>query len=125
MKYPKTAIYLGIGILLGACQSSPIISTIAANTDADGCLSTAGFRYSALQQKCVQPFNAATFHFADNDDDTLSVYVILSDDKQLAEVFANNLARPLILQANKGGYASDDGKIRLIYAQNRWRLTGR
>ncbi|OAU95764.1 hypothetical protein AO385_0920 [Moraxella catarrhalis] len=42
------------------------------------------------------------------------VYVLLSDDRQFAEVFIGNSPQSIVLEAVKGGYLSADGKTRLI-----------
>ena len=55
-------------------------------------------------------------------DSTLAVYVIFSEDKAQAEIFAADVPQNTLLEAVKGGYASRDGKVRLMRENQRWRL---
>lgn len=95
---------------------------IGGQKDAHGCLIGAGQSYSFLKQQCVQVFDIAEIKLADPANNTLAVYGILSDDKQQVEIFAADLPENTILQAVKGGYASQDGKVRLIKTKKNWKI---
>lgn len=105
---------------LAACSSQE--PAMGEQTDAHGCLPSTGASYSFLKQQCVQWFNVADIKLADPDNDTLAVYVILSEDKTQAEVSASGLPENTILESVKGGYASKDGKIRLMKSGKQWKL---
>jgi len=53
---------------------------------------------------------------------TLALYIILAADKSQAELFGADHAESLILDSVKGGYASADGKTRLLNTQNGWSI---
>lgn len=113
-----------VGVLM-ACQSVNHSKTaIGGQTDAHGCLSSTGAMWSVLKQQCVRAFETADISLVEKiDQTTYGVYVILSEDKQKAEVFARSLPRNTILTAVKGGFVSDDGRVRLINQGKTWRLT--
>ncbi|MDH2998405.1 hypothetical protein A1D22_10380 [Pasteurellaceae bacterium LFhippo2] len=96
-----------------------------ANSDENdyGCLTSAGFTYSFLKRACVQPFEKADIRITDSTNSNYAAYVILSDDKQRAELFAVDVPRNTILQAVKGGYISDDDKIRLMKTKKSWKIS--
>lgn len=105
---------------LAACSSQE--PAIGGQTDAHGCLPSTGASYSFLKQQCVQWFNVADIKLTDPDNDTLAVYVILSDDKTQAEVSAAGLPENTILESVKGGYVSKDGKVRLMKVGKTWKI---
>lgn len=113
-----------LAAVLAACTSSPFetVPATGGDRDAHGCIVSAGYGWSALKQQCIQPFDNPDITFADPDNDTLAVYVLLSDDKSRAEVFASGVPENTILESVKGGYASRDGKIRLLREEGGWRL---
>ena len=109
---------------LAACSSQNAVQepAIGGQTDAHGCLPSTGASYSFLKQQCVQWFNVADIKLDDPDNDTLAVYVIFSDDKTQAEVSASGLPENTILESVKGGYASKDGKVRLMKSGSKWKI---
>ena len=106
---------------LSACAASSE-SSFGSDRDAHGCIGSAGYSWSALKQTCVQPWNAADIKLDDPVNSTLAVYVIFSKDKAQAEIFAADVPQNTLLEAVKGGYASRDGKVRLMRENQRWRL---
>lgn len=109
--------------LLMACQTPSPTTAIGGQTDQHGCLPSTGATWSHLKQACVQTFNVADIRLSETiDGTTYGVDVILSDDRSQAEVFAVSLPDNTILTAVKGGYVSDDGKIRLMKTTRGWRL---
>lgn len=108
-----------LSALMMACQTQPIDG----QKDKHGCITSAGFTWSVLKQQCVRAFNIADIQLSETmNDTTYDVNVILSEDKQLAEVFAVSVPKNTILQAVKGGYISDDNKIRLMNTTKGWKL---
>lgn len=109
--------------LLMACQTPKSNAPIGGQIDQHGCLPSTGATWSHLKQACVQPFNVADIRLSETiDGTTYGVDVILSDDRQQAEVFAISLPQKPILTSVKGGYISDDGKMRLVNTTQGWKL---
>ena len=106
---------------LSACQSPAL--RVGNDADAHGCRASAGETFSQLQQRCVRVFDVAEIRLPDPENATLAVYAIVSADRQTAELFWAKLPQSVLLEVVKGGYASPDGKIRLIHHQdNQWLL---
>lgn len=105
-------------------QSAAIPSAgIGGQRDTHGCLPAAGQTWSYLKQQCVQTFDVADIRFnQQKNGTTYRVDVILSDDRQQAELFAVDVAPNTILTAVKGGYVSADGRLRLLNTDRGWRL---
>lgn len=118
----KLPVLLLSASLMAACSAQTDSPMIGGEKDAHGCLSSTGASYSFLKQSCVQWFNVADIKLADPNNETLAVYVILSEDKMLAEVNAADLPENTILQAVKGGYVSKDKKVRLKKVGNEWKI---
>ncbi len=93
------------------------------DADAHGCRASAGQTFSQLRQRCVRVFADADMHLPDPENATLAVYVLLSEDRQRAELFWAKLPQPILMEAAKGGYVSKDGKICLTHhMDNQWLL---
>lgn len=118
----KLPVLLLSASLMAACSAQTDSPMIGGEKDAHGCLSSTGASYSFLKQSCVQWFNVADIKLADPNNETLAVYVILSEDKMLAEVNAADLPENTILQAVKGGYVSKDKKVRLKKVGHEWKI---
>ncbi|MDD0823459.1 hypothetical protein PTQ27_03100 [Mannheimia sp. AT1] len=112
---------LTFSTLLIACLA-PTSAIIGQEKDANGCLVSAGQSYSFLKKECVQVFNVADITLTDPENDSLAVYIIFSEDRTQAEVFASDLPENTILEAVKGGYLSKDSKIRLLKTDNYWKI---
>lgn len=109
--------------MMTACQTAQQPQRIGGDTDAHGCLTGTGATWSYLKQQCVQTFNIADIRLEEVVNGTsYGIYVILSEDKQQAEVFSVSLPKKTILKAVKGGFISDDNKIRLIKHTDGWKL---
>ncbi|AWI50730.1 hypothetical protein DDU33_04165 [Actinobacillus porcitonsillarum] len=118
----KLPVLLLSASLMAACSAQTDLPMIGGEKDAHGCLSSTGASYSVLKQSCVQWFNVADIKLTDPNNETLAVYVILSEDKMLAEVNAADLPENTILQAVKGGYVSKDKKVRLKKVGHEWKI---
>ena len=121
MKKSLSALMLSASLVACSSQSAPE-QPIGGQTDSHGCLPSTGASYSFLKQQCVQWFEVADIKLADPDNDTLAVYVILSEDKTQAEVSAVGVAENTVLESVKGGYASKDGKVRLMKKGKKWTI---
>ena len=112
-------------MILTACsnaQPQAKMPTVGGETDAHGCLPSAGQSYSYLKKACVQVFEA-DIKLDDPANKTQAVYGILSEDKQQVEVFASDLPENTILDVVKGGYISKDGKVRLMKTKTSWKIS--
>lgn len=118
----KLPVLLLSASLMAACSAQTDLPMIGGEKDAHGCLSSTGASYSFLKQSCVQWFNVADIKLADPNNETLAVYVILSEDKMLAEMNAADLPENTILQAVKGGYVAKDKKVRLKKVGHEWKI---
>lgn len=107
--------------LLSACQSVPADqkTPIGGAKDAHGCLTAAGYTFSQLHHTCVRTFEIADIRIPVG---SLAAFVILSDDKATAELFHPKLAGSVLMSAVKGGYVSDDDKVRLQNTTAGWRV---
>lgn len=81
--------------------TAPIVGN---DKDEHGCEKTAGFKWSELKNKCIQPFKEGT-QFEENDPEkgksTEAAYVVVSDDKSKAEVFWSKTEKSIILNKVK------------------------
>lgn len=67
-------------------------------------------------------FNIADIKLVDPHNPDLAVYVILSDDKDQAEMFWASFDKPILMDSVKGGYLSKDGKVRLMNDNGVWKI---
>ena len=120
----KTLALATSAMILTACsnaQPQAEMPTVGGETDAHGCLPSAGQSYSYLKKACVQVFDVADIKLDDPANKTQAVYGILSEDKQV-EVFTSDLPENTILDVVKGGYVSKDGKVRLMETKKSWKI---
>ena len=113
-------------MILTACsnvQPQAEMPTVGDETDAHGCLPSAGQSYSYLKKACVQVFDVADIKLDDPANKTQAVCGILSGDKQQVEVFASDLPENTVLDVVKGGYISKDGKVRLMKTKTSWKIS--
>ena len=121
----KTLAFAISAMILTACsnaQPQAEMPTVGGETDAHGCLPSAGQSYSYLKKACVQVFDVADIKLDDPANKTQAGYGILSEDKQLVEVFASDLPENTILDLVKGGYISKDGKVSLMKTKTSWKI---
>lgn len=75
-------------------------STVVNDKDEHGCLATAGYIWSKMNKECVKGYTGIQLNPADNpenEDETLSAFVLFSEDQNQAEVFLPNEANSIIL----------------------------
>ena len=97
-------------------------AALGGDKDTHGCLPAAGQSWSKLRHACIQPFDVADIRLQDPANPTLAIYAILAADQSQAELFSADQAESLLLDSVKGGYASADGKTRLLNTQNGWSI---
>ncbi|AGH39336.1 hypothetical protein F542_1990 [Bibersteinia trehalosi USDA-ARS-USMARC-188] len=120
----KILFILTLAGLVTACSAnSGETAILGSDRDAHSCISSAGYRYSMIKQSCIQPFAIADIKLTDPNDNTLALYVILSEDRQKAEIFSASKTKSTLFEAVKGGYVSQDGKVRLINQRQIWKIT--
>lgn len=122
----KTLAFATSAMILTACSHAQsqgeMLCLDKGKSDAHGCFQNLGESYSYLKKACVQVFDVADIKLDDPANKTQAVYGILSEDKQQVEVFASDLPENTILEVVKGGYASKDGKVRLMKTKNSWKI---
>lgn len=65
-------------------------STAISDKDENGCLASAGYVWSKVNKECVKGFSGIQLNpmdKPDNEDETLSAYVMFNEDGDMAEVF--------------------------------------
>ncbi|MGL2966197.1 hypothetical protein [Flavobacterium sp. XGLA_31] len=71
-------------------NSTPKDSTVVNDKDENGCLASAGYIWSKVNKECVKGFSGIQLNPVDkpdNEDETLSAYVLFSEDAKQAEIF--------------------------------------
>lgn len=112
-------------LMFAACQTNHT-QLVGNGVDGKACLMNTGQIWSELKQQCVQIFNIADIELADPKNNTLAAYVILSDDKQQAELFWTSYEQKgIMLDVVKGGYLSKDNKVMLIKTADGWSIRER
>lgn len=79
---------------------TPKDSTVVNDKDENGCLASAGYVWSKVNKECVKGYTGIQLNPIDkpnNDDETLSAYVLFNEDTSLAEVFLPNSTTSLVL----------------------------
>lgn len=65
-------------------------STVVNDKDENGCLASAGYVWSKVNRECIKGFSGIQLNPMDkpeNEDETLSAYVLFNEDASMAEVF--------------------------------------
>jgi hypothetical protein len=107
-------------LIITGCNSNPkVVEKAGADRDKNGCITSAGYTWSTLKNKCVQIFQAGTQFsaYGTNSDSTMTAYVILSDDKSKAEAFLTSryAKEAIILDAVK--FSKKDATFTLYETQ--------
>ncbi len=80
---------------------------VGANTDSEGCLTSAGYVWSKLKNDCVRLFDSAIRLYPKTNpatqDALLVSYLILSDDGKEVELFMPNQEQSMVLTQTKEG----------------------
>lgn len=75
----------------------------AVDKDENGCLASAGYIWSKLNKECIKLFTGVQLNPIDkplNEDETLSAYIMFSEDNNQAELFLPNATETYILKRN-------------------------
>ena len=75
-------------------------SIVVNDKDENGCLASAGYVWSKVNKECVKGFSGIQLNPVDkpnNQDETLSAYVMFNEDASSAEVFLPNDTASIIL----------------------------
>ena len=78
---------------------------VGADKDENGCLASAGYTYSKLRKECVRVFTGIQlnpFEDTKNEDPTLSVYLLFSEDGNEAELFLPNEESVILTRKSEG-----------------------
>lgn len=110
----KTIALLAVVVTFSSCklkdaqeevQDGKVIATAKDSTavndkDENGCLASAGYVWSKVNKECVKVFSGLQLNPVDqpdNEDETLSAYVLFSEDLKQAEVFLPTETSSIIL----------------------------
>lgn len=81
-------------------------STVVNDKDENGCLASAGFVWSKVNKECVKGFSGIQLNPTDkpdNQDETLSAYVLFNEDASQAEVFLPKDTASIVLTRGAEG----------------------
>jgi hypothetical protein len=81
-------------------------STVVNDKDENGCLASAGYIWSKVNKECIKGFTGMQLNpidKPDNEDETLSAYVLFSEDAKQAEVFLPNESSSIVLTRDSKG----------------------
>lgn len=96
--------------------ASDAITVSDADRDKNGCVPSAGYHWSSLRNDCIRPveegFRLNSVEKIEDDSDIKSIFVLLSEDKEKAELFFPNATDSTILEL----------KSENIYEGNGWML---
>lgn len=111
----KVSLLLIVSILLLSCkltdqnngedngENLPLTakdSSVVNDKDEHGCLATAGYIWSKMNKECVKGYTGIQLNPAEkpeNEDETLSAFVLFSEDLNQAEVFLPNETNSIVL----------------------------
>ncbi|MEO5777047.1 MAG: hypothetical protein ABIQ27_09075 [Flavobacterium sp.] len=81
-------------------------STMVNDKDENGCLASAGYVWSKVNKECVKGFSGIQLNPTDkpeNEDETLSAYVLFNEDASQAEVFLPKDTTSIVLTREAEG----------------------
>lgn len=114
-------------ILLSACKMNTIKTVenkqIGGQKDKHGCLTSAGYSWSYIKEKCIRPFEdgIALLEVSPTASFQVATYLLFDENKKKAEIFVPNTSTSIILnQQNKQEYKN--GKYRLQQVNTCWIL---
>lgn len=93
---------------------APSDSAVVNDKDENGCLASAGYIWSKVNKECVKCYTGIQLNpigKPDNDDETLSAYVLFNEDASLAEVFLPNSTTSLVLIKNGKSWVLQDWQL--------------
>ena len=81
-------------------------STVVNDKDENGCLASAGYVWSKVNKECVKGFSGIQLNpidKPDNEDETLSAYVLFNEDASQAEIFLPKDTASIVLSRSTEG----------------------
>jgi len=92
------------------------VDSVVNDKDENGCLASAGYVWSKVNKECVKGFSGIQLNPLDkpnNDDETLSAYLLFNEDATLAEVFLPKDTTSIVLTQKKqeGTWDLDEWKL--------------
>jgi hypothetical protein len=81
-------------------------SSVVNDKDENGCLASAGYVWSKVNKECVKGFSGIQLNpmdKSDNEDETLSAYVLFNEDASQAEVFLPKDTTSIVLSRSADG----------------------
>jgi hypothetical protein len=81
-------------------------STVVNDKDENGCLSSAGYVWSKVNNECVKGYSGIQLNpmnVANNEDETASAYVLFNEDASMVEVFLPNETTSIVLTRSTEG----------------------
>lgn len=81
-------------------------STVVNDKDENGCLSSAGYVWSKVNNECVKGYSGIQLNpmnVANNEDETASAYVLFNEDASMAEVFLPKDTSSIVLTRSAEG----------------------
>lgn len=81
-------------------------STMVNDKDENGCLASAGYVWSKVNKECVKGFSGIQLNPTDkqeNQDETLSAYVLFNEDASQAEIFLPKDTTSIVLSRSAEG----------------------
>lgn len=108
-----------------SAEAAPLVGS---GRDPSDCLPSAGQTWSKLRKACVQVFDVADIRLTDPDNPALAVYVLLSPDKKVAEMFSASFPDgSVMMAATRGGnsYFANMGRVLLLkdsQSKEGWRI---
>jgi hypothetical protein len=81
-------------------------SSVVNDKDENGCLASAGYVWSKVNKECVKGFSGIQLNpidKPDNEDETLSAYVLFNEDASKAEVFLPKDTTSIVLSRSAEG----------------------
>ena len=81
-------------------------STVVNDKDENGCLASAGYVWSKVNKECIKGFSGIQLNpidKLDNEDETLSAYVMFNEKADLAEIFLPKDTASIVLSRSAVG----------------------
>lgn len=81
-------------------------STAVNDKDENGCLASAGYVWSKVNRECVKGFSGVQLNpieKPDNEDETLSAYLMFNEDGNMAEIFLPKDTASIVLTRSADG----------------------
>ncbi len=87
-------------------KTTPKDSSVVNDKDENGCLASAGYVWSKVNKECVKGFSGIQLNpmdKPDNEDETLSAYLMFNEDGNKAEVFLPKDTASIVLSRSADG----------------------